>query len=89
MTLAEAIEIIAYKTIADPDKKRKLANYIESLAADAELGIEAIEAIIKTDWEDSDTLPCSKYRTNNINKCADSTCGWNRFCRLRAGKGGE
>ena len=68
----------------------EIAALIESLAADAELGMAAAEAV-----ESGAYLAINIYRSchpeaDAYTECQLGTdCVWNKFCRLRAMKGGE
>lgn len=65
------------------DHAGAIANLIESLSRDAELGRAAIKAVDMVDTDLSNQL-CSEPVFDNNRSC--QSCAWQDFCRLRAGE---
>jgi len=68
---------------------KQFFEHIESLAADAELGRAAVKAADDMDAEPYCITITDEWGTYGQVDCLEEQCCWNKFCRLRAGRGGE
>lgn len=84
----ERIRVWGRVYLINMDEANQIADIFESLAADAELGRVAVEAINNDD--EAFGLCKGKFVENKDGACyIDCECVWSRFCRLRAGKDGK